>query len=243
MPKARSAVADVRWSPPVSGFTANFSATENPMSAGGIWVNGLTDGLDWNDCQTVSNRCIGSQDTLDPRYADDISQLKSSAFTANRAQWALATQYVAAGYNASTVIGSHECELHLLQAITASGGVGNARSYECSIGITTTGNAPPLGVYCFVVRWEGPVSIYTALWDPHGGIGSYVNTPTFPQNGDRWYAQITNAGVITLEQNEIVIGTVTDTTFTDGQPGLGFWPVDGADKTKAGWSSWACGNL
>lgn len=221
-----------------TGFTANFGATENPMSAGGIWVNGLTDGLDWNDCQTVSSRCIGSMDNLNPRYADDIAMLKSSAFAANPGQSALAVHYLAAGYNASTVVGSHEHELHLRQTLSAH----LAKSYECSIGITTTANAP-LGVYAFVVRWEGLLNSYTPLWDPHGGIGSYVNTPTFPADGDTFYAEITASGVITLKQNGIVIGTVTDTTWAAGQMGVGFWPVDGADKTKAGWKSVTFRNL
>ena len=227
---------------PPAGFTANFSATENPMSAGGIWVNGLTDAVNWNDCQTTGGNCIGSQDNLSPRYADDIAMLKASAFAPTAAQYVRAVQYIAAGYNASTVIGSHECELHLRQLLVG-GATPTARSYECTLGITTTGNAPPLGVYAFVVRWEGPINSYTPLWDPHGGIGSYVNAPTFPVIGDTFYAEATAAGVITLKQNNIVLGTVTDTTWTSGQCGVGFWPVDGAVKTSMGWSAWSCGNL
>lgn len=204
------------------------------MSAGGIWNTGFTTGLDWNDCQTTGGNCIGSQDTLSPRYADDLAQLKSSAFAASPGQWARATQFIVPGYTGNS--GSHECELHLYQEITPHG----ARSYECTIGINA---GAPDGVYVFVVLWPGAAGEFTTLYDPHGGVGSYINTPTFPVSGDRWYAQVTTSGVITLEQNEIVIGTVTDTTWTSGQPGLGFWPVDGAVKTSMGWSSWQCGNL
>ena len=33
----------------------HFPATENPISEGGIWLNGETDGLDWLDVQTTTN--------------------------------------------------------------------------------------------------------------------------------------------------------------------------------------------
>lgn len=163
--------------------------------------------------------------------------LKTSAFALNPAQFAQATYFLSPGYTGGG--GSHECELYLRQNITAHSSTG----YECSIGITTTANAPPNGVYAFIVRWEGAAGSFTTLYDPHGGVGSYVNTPTFPKTGDIWYAQITAANVISIFQNTLLIGSVTDTTWATGQAGLGFWPVDGATKTGAGWSAWQCGNL
>lgn len=218
-----------------SSYSANFSTVENPLSEGGIWLNGAADGTDWNNCLVpTAGRVIGAVNITTPRYADDIAMLKTSFRTFAANQWAQGTLYVASGYTGGG--GSHECELYLRGAISAN----VARGYECSVGLA--GGAP----YAFIVRWEGPVGSYSTLWDPHGGVGSYDNTFATPADGDVYYAQIVGT-VITLKQNGVTIGhydTAGDgTKWSSGQPGLGFWPVDGADRTQAGWRAWSAGDL
>lgn len=234
MPIRRSGVASAFTSGGGGGggdFSTTFSATENPISEGGIWLNGQTDGGDWHDCLTTSGRCVGAADNFVSRYADDICCLKTSYRAFSAAQWAQATLYVAGGYTGGG--GSHECELLLRWSISS----GVARGYEAAIGIR------PAGTYAFIVRWNGSLGDYTALWDPGGSLGSYTNTPTAMADGDVMRAEISAGGVISLRQNGILLGSVTDSTWTGGQPGMGFWPVDGATAGSMGWSDFSAGDL
>lgn len=234
MPIRRSGVASAFTSGGGGGggdFSTTFSATENPISEGGIWLNGQTDGGDWHDCLTTSGRCVGAADNFASRYADDIACLKTSYRAFNAAQWAQATLYLSGGYTGGG--GSHECELLLRWALSS----GVARGYEAAIGIR------PTGTYAFIVRWNGSLGDYTALWDPGGSLGSYTNTPTAMADGDVMRAEISAGGVISLRQNGILLGSVTDSTWTGGQPGMGFWPVDGATAGSMGWSDFSAGDL
>ena len=235
MPIRRSGVASAFTSGGGGGgggdFSTTFAATQNPISEGGIWLNGQTDGGDWHDCLTTSGRCVGAADNFASRYADDIACLKTSYRAFNAAQWAQATLYLSGGYTGGG--GSHECELLLRWALSS----GVARGYEAAIGIR------PAGTYAFIVRWEGAAGSYTALWDPSASVGSYVNTPTAMANGDVMRAQITSGNVISLYQNGLLLGSVTDSTWASGQPGMGFWPVDGATAGSMGWSDFSAGDL
>jgi hypothetical protein len=216
-------------------FTTNFPANENPISQGSSWDGGNAVGTKWVDVKTNAGRAQAVSSPTPNRYDDACAVLRTSAATCNADQYAEGVVDIDNGYTGGG--GSHECELWLRGAITTN----NARCYECSIGITTAANAPPSGVYCFVVRWEGAEGSYTPLWDPHGSIGSYVNAPTYPVAGDKFRASI-KGSVITLYQNGVTLGTVTDTQWSTGQPGLGFWPVDGATPSAMGWKQWSCGN-
>ena len=40
-------------------YTTNFSGAENPISEGGRWLNGQTDGLDWTDVRTTPASHLG----------------------------------------------------------------------------------------------------------------------------------------------------------------------------------------
>lgn len=235
MPIRRSGVASAFTSGGGGGgggdFSTTFATTENPISEGGIWLNGEADGGDWHNCLTTSGRCVGAADNFVSRYADDICCLKTSYRAFSAAQWAQATLYVAGGYTGGG--GSHECELLLRWSISS----GVARGYEAAIGIR------PAGTYAFIVRWNGSLGDYTALWDPGGSLGSYTNTPTAMADGDVMRAEISAGGVISLRQNGILLGSVTDSTWASGQPGMGFWPVDGATAGSMGWSDFSAGDL
>ena len=34
----------------VKTYSSDFQTDENPVSEGGIWINGLKEGIDWADC-------------------------------------------------------------------------------------------------------------------------------------------------------------------------------------------------
>ena len=44
---------------PVRSYASDFSRDETPISDGGLWVNGRTDGVDWCDVLVQDGACIG----------------------------------------------------------------------------------------------------------------------------------------------------------------------------------------
>jgi hypothetical protein len=61
-------------------YNTLFPATENPISQGGQWVNGLADGLDWSNVQTIGNgssgTAYGTVISGGPPYNDSIAMIK-----------------------------------------------------------------------------------------------------------------------------------------------------------------------
>lgn len=233
----RAAIARTIVAPP--DFSTAFPATENPISQSGAWVLGLADGKDWTDPKTTGGQCVASTVPTPFRYSDDIAHIKTTTklFTAN--QFAQGVVYIAPGYVAGG--GFHEIELLTRFFIRPDPSTGNAHGlasgYESSLGIDSSGLP-----YAFIARWNGQVTDFTSLIDPHGGLGSYTNAPTFPVMNDVVRVEIVGT-TITLKQNGTVILTATDSTFSSGQAGVGFWPVDGATPDNFGWKSLLAGNL
>src|SRR5260221_14050462 len=68
-------------------YTTTFSRAENPISEGGKWRNGQTDGLDWTDVRTTPGFAFGTEiggDRSDPQtYHDTKCPLKRSLWTRN----------------------------------------------------------------------------------------------------------------------------------------------------------------
>jgi hypothetical protein len=214
--------------PAVSGasYSTNFSGTENPLSEGGKWVTGKTTGLDWNDPLSAGGKAYASvlSGANGSRYNDSIGQLSTSAapFTPN--QYAQGTVYLVSGYSGA----SHEVELLLHFSVTPH----DAHGYEVLWGLTG---------YLAVVRWNGPLGNYTAIYDP--GVGSMP----IPKDGDVLRAQVSgNTLSVKLNGNTVAtvdVGAAGGTVWSSGQPGIGFWPVDNAIPNNYGWKSFQAGNL
>jgi len=149
-------------------------------------------------------------------YNDDIAVL-NTVFAAN--QYAQGTVFRAPGYSPGV---SHEIELLLHFQITAS----SARGYE--VLWSQEG-------YMAIVRWNGPLGNYTPLVD-----GLYIGPAV---DGDVLRAEIVNNVIRVYKNGGLVATGPTDTTWTDGQPGIGFWPTPGATLQSYGWRSFAAGNL
>ena len=212
---------------PSSGYTTNFPGTENPLSEGGVWVDGKATGLDWNNPQSASGKVYAS--VLSgangaSRYNDSVGHLNASSqpFAAN--QYAQGTVYLASGYSGA----GHEVELLLRFSITAH----DAHGYEVLWG---------LNGYIAVVRWNGPLGGYTPIYDPGNGSISV------PKDGDVLRAEINgNTIVVKLNGNTVAtvdVSSVGGTVWSSGQPGIGFWPVDSATPNAYGWRRFEAGNL
>lgn len=202
-----------------SSYSTNFPATENPLSDSGKWTNGKAVGLNWNNVQTVPGRAFAADFVGVPsRYNDPIAHLNTS-FTGN--QYAQGTVYRVPGYR--NLIDKHEIELLLRFQITAS----SARGYEILWGQDGE---------IFVVRWNGPLGNYTPL----NGIPDSPSRVAV--DGDVLRAEITG-NVIKVFRNGVLMVTATDSTFSTGQPGIGFWPTAGSSLASYGWKSFQAGSL
>ena len=204
-----------------STYATNFALSENPIFEGGAWINGKTAGLDWNNVKTESGRAVGSVLLGASRYADNIAILSGSAVASN--QYAQATVYLAPGYSPP---GNHEIELLLRFSISAN----IAHGYEVLWGRAG---------YMAIVRWNGPLGDYTPLYEN-------LSFPV-PIDGDVLKAQISGNNITVYRNGSSVvtvdIGVAGGTIYSTGQPGIGFWPVDGATPENYGWKTFEAGNM
>jgi hypothetical protein len=200
---------------PPQSFTTNFSGTENPLSENGIWTDGSV-GLNWDD---VQKNGFAYATTFASSVDDNVACL-TTAFT--RKQYAQGTVKRDGGYSPSN---SHEIELLLLFAISGSG-AGTATGYE--INWSYAGNVQ-------IIRWNGGFNDFTVL--------TTLTMPA-PADGDVLRAEVDNSGVITVYLNSTSKGSTTDTTFTTGQPGIGFFVRSpGTTLSAFGWKSFSAGSL
>jgi hypothetical protein len=177
-------------------YTTAFPLTENPISEGGHWINGQTNGLDWHDVSTTPGLAIGHQSGSS--YTDGTALLTGS--------WG-PTQTVEAVVHATNPMEPcyQEVEMRLRSTLTAHSCAG----YEISFKATKSS-----GSYLIIVRWNGKVGDFTYLKNVTGmqyGIS----------DGDTVKATIVG-NVITAYVNGVAMGSATDATYATGSPGMGF---------------------
>jgi hypothetical protein len=189
-------------SPPISGlvYSTSFTATENPISEGGAWTLGGTTGLDWQNPRTTTgspNKAYGSGFTDGSAgYNDNIAVL--SGFPAN--QSAQVTIFRQVGYAPTD---GHEVELLLRFQITAN----VARGYEVDLWFG--------GSQVQTLRWNGALNDVVDIGGSGTGISSLVT-------GDVVKATMVGT-TLTVYKNGTSVWSVTDATYSTGNPGMGFF--------------------
>jgi hypothetical protein len=215
-----------------TAFSTTFPADENPISQGGIWQRGASEGTNWSDPQTSGGHCLGT--VYDNNFDDNICHLKTSYRTMNAAQWLQCTTYRDPAYVPGDAI-DHECELLLRFSITS----GSATGYELIWG--QNGKMA-------LVRWNGAQGDYTTLTDTAGAQVLGRNAA----DGDVVYAKISgniiNANVNGTNVPNIDgfdVSSVAGSVWSTGQTGMGFFIVagGGADLTKFCWRAFSTDNL
>lgn len=210
--------------PSAADFFTDFPLTENPIVLGGILQRGLSDGLDWTNARTTTNKAFGS--TTVAGFDDALSHLKLSyrPFRAN--QFARGTVFRTVGYTSDV---GHEVELLLRFSITAH----DAHGYEVLWAHDGRIN---------LVRWNGALGDYSAFDVVETNIGA-------PAEGDVLLASVVGTAV-TVQKNGSTVKTwdltdIAGTVWATGQPGFGFWPQSGGttDPTKFGWKDYSAGDL
>lgn len=186
-----------------STYSTSFPLTENPISEGGLWINGGTVGLDWGNVQTTGGFAGGG--TPDPCSYCDPTAVLSGTWGPN--QTAEATVYSVG----ATDDYYQEVELRLDTTISADLIIG----YEINFRTPNNGDA-----YVQIVRWNGAEGDFTYVTTTSGfGVS----------NGDVVKATIDGSGLIEAYINNVLVASGTDTTFTGGSPGIGF--DGGCDST------------
>ncbi len=197
----------------------SFPAAENPISQGGLWLNGGTDGIDWNDVQTVNGIAIGHV-TAGVVFADPTAILNTLTtdpwYTAQQAQGTVFTQAGTGDYYP-------EIELRLNTTIQPH----HVTGYEFDCGVLS---APKVG--CAIIRWNGPLAAGPPNYNSNKGFT--VLNPIVPvefTNGDVMH--VVNTGGtgnnLQLYKNGSLVVQCTDHTWTGGSPGLGF---NGSDPSR-----------
>jgi hypothetical protein len=188
-------------------YTTNFSLTENPISEGGKWTNGQTDGLDWANVRTTPGFAFGTElggQRPAPQKYDDSTALLTGNWGPNQT-----AQATVRSVNQNVKI-YEEVELRLRSALSPH----KATGYEILFRSSKSADS-----YCEIVRWNGPLGDFTYLGrakGPQCGVAA----------GDVVKATI-RGSVITAYINGAQVVQATDNTYTKGNPGIGFY-LEGA---------------
>ena len=200
-------------------YTTSFPLIENPISENGNWINGGSVGLNWSNVRTTPGLAFGTQignASGNAEYADSTAVL-TGAWGAD--QEASATVYVGSAPTSSSIF--EEVELRLRTTVTANSITG----YEINCSVSSASN----NNYIQIVRWNGPINNWTQI----DGRGQHC------KNLDTIKATI-KGSTISVYYNGTLIMTDTDSTFSSGSPGLGFY-LQGTTGTNAnyGFSSFS----
>ena len=190
-------------------YTTNFPLTENPISENGNWINGAATGLEWQNVQTTSGFAFGTQSGNAGGY-DDSTAVVSGSWGSNQTAQATA--------DCPTHSGGQELELRLRTSITPNSITGYELNFSCGS-----------EQYNQIVRWNGPLNNFTQL---SAGTATTIST------GDVVKATIVGS-TITVYINNVQVDQTTDSTYSSGSPGIGFWRDGGGSNANFGFSSFS----
>jgi hypothetical protein len=206
--------------PSVRSYSTRFQLNENPISESGMWLSGKRDGIDFADVVTsnglarggatrmaVAERRVeqGNLESSTPGAAvpegdyDDPAAVLTGTWGRNQhAKARVFSRNPTEDY-------FQEVEIRLRSTITPHSSTGYEVFWRCLK--TDTG-------YAEIVRWNGKVGDWTSLARKQG--------PQFGvQDGDLVEATMVG-NVIRSFINGVEVLSVTDDTFTEGNPGIGF---------------------
>ncbi len=205
----------------VKTYSSNFENDENPVSEGGIWVNGLKEGIDWADVVVSNGRIHGGPTRMNEAEkraeqatlgagVDDADAAPEGDYDDPTA--VISGEWGTNQYGKGIVVADNptdewfqEVEIRLRSVIEPNW----CRGYEIFFRRLTN----ELG-YAEIVRWNGKIKDFTSL-QKHIGPRYGVKT------GD--VVEATAIGnVLKGYINGVEVITATDDVYGDGLPGVGF---------------------
>jgi hypothetical protein len=202
-------------------YSTHFRVAEYPLSEGGNWINGGTQGLDWTDVRTASNKAFGTQPGDSSNPFDDSTALLTGHWGDD--QSAQATVYVTSAPQNCCA----EVELRLRSTITPH----NLSGYEfnCSVARSTP--------YMQIGVWPGPLG------------SSLSDYPLVAERTDMGCAdgdvlKATAVGsTLTIFKNGVPVLSGTDVRFSSGAPGVGWFVNQTGINADFGFSSFAASDF
>jgi hypothetical protein len=202
-------------------YTTNFPLTESPISENGSWINGGSVGLDWNNVITTPGLAQG-QGPSSVQYSDPTAIL-GGTWAPN--QMAQATVYTV---NPNENGMYQEVELRLRNTVAPHSITGYEITFACRQDSTA---------YTQVVRWNGALGDFTYLFGQNLAGSQYGVA-----NGDVVKATIVG-NLISVYRNGALVCSVTDSTYTTGNPGIGFDYGCGTTYNTFGFTSFSASEL
>jgi hypothetical protein len=184
-----------------TGSRHRFPLTENPISEGSRWVEWVGDRPRLEERQDDGNFAFGTN-LYDGSHYDDSTAILTGTWNKNQRCGAVIRTV---NQNGSM---NQEVELRLRSTVTANVNSG----YEVVVKCTHDGTQ-----YTDIVRWNGAIGSFTSL--------AFLNNTGFTRgvfDGDYFMAEMIGSTINVYLQGTL-INTVVDTTFTTGNPGMGFW--------------------
>jgi hypothetical protein len=180
-------------------YTTNFPLNESTISENGNWTDGGTVGLDWGNVLTTGGKVegVGPSPTA---YSDPTAALTG---VWGPDQTVTVTVYSNGAEDKPNQGYDKEVEIRLRTSISAH----RITGYEVNCRTPSDSFS-----YIQIVRWNGALGDFTSLNILNG---------TGCSNGDVLKATITGS-TIHVYRNGTLMVSATDSTFTTGNPGVGF---------------------
>lgn len=203
----------------IRSYRTRFQHDESPLSEGGIWINGATDGIDWADVVVSNGVAYGAVTRMQAaeRRAEQGNLASAAPGDAPEGDYDDPTALLAGVWGdnqhaRATVFSQNqteeyfqEVEIRLRSTLTPH----RCTGYEIFFRCLKTENA-----YAEIVRWNGKVGDFTSLRKRSGP--QYGVT-----NGDVVEA-IATGTVITGLINGVEVISAEDYIHRTGSPGIGF---------------------
>lgn len=184
-------------------YTTNFPLTENPISEAGMWVNGGQSPA--NNWTNVQTTPGLAFGTMPPSTGNDDDSTALLTGT-----WG-PTQTITAVVHA---VGSYANGMEVEMRLRSAFGTNSCTGYELDIAAG----------YIAIVRWNGPLNNFTVL--------AQNTSATWSLPGATVTGTISGS-TITIYVSGVQIVQATDSTYTTGNPGMGFFISSGGDSTKS----------
>ena len=203
---------------PVRSYSTRFTADEDPICDGGLWINGKREGIDWADVVVKDGIAYGASTRMaEAERRVEQGNLSESGAAAPEGDYddptaVLAGEWGRNQYAKGGVFSRNqteryfqEVEIRLRSTITPHACTGYEVFFRC---LKTE------AAYAEIVRWNGPVADFTSL-AKRSGPGYGV------QDGDVIEACI-EGNVLRGFINGVEVISATDDAFAAGSPGIGF---------------------
>jgi predicted RNA-binding protein len=218
---------------PVRSYSTDFPLAEDPVSEGGIWLNGKADGIDWTDVLTKHGVIYGALSRMDvAEKRIEQGNLESDADTAPIGDYDDPTAVIGGAWgpdqHAKATVYSRnptaeyfqEVQLRLRTVIEPNVCTGYEVFWRC---------LKSEEGYAEIVRWNGAVGDFTSLVKLFGSDCGV-------EHGDLVEATIEGNVLKGVINGREVISALDD-VFAEGCPGVGFNFGVGDTNVDHGFSS------